>query len=311
MVFGFDATTGHEDWRVQLPGQDRNCVRGYGLRAVPDGLLALSPDELALLSPEDGKVEWSVPLGGSGQYVGYRPPAVDGERAFAVIDSRDQKRRRLVAVDMEAHSLLWEADVGPLDMFPEPDDPGYLGVAAASGGSVLCYETPRERSVLVCFDAASGSLRWRRRLAEPPWIERDMSRPLVSGGVVVTEGNSGQGHVRRVFRLADGAPLVRVLDPEISCSFDTLADLGGLLVALPSQGSSWDSLSLFSLPALAPSGAVSLQAVSGDQWSCTSYMRRVDAGLLVLVRCPSPEESAPEEYVTVVQLLQAPGDDAQ
>lgn len=105
--------------------------------------------------PEGPKLLWKV----EGIGKGYSSVSIAGGRIYTMGDRSDggDESQFVIALDGDTREEIWAAKVGP----PHSDGPRCTPTVAA--GLVYALGTDGD---LVCLDAASGGLRWKKNLAD-------------------------------------------------------------------------------------------------------------------------------------------------
>ncbi len=164
-VFGVDARTGTEQWRVVVDAPFS------GRLALSGGLVLVSAGEVIALDGATGEERWRSPAG-----TGADPIAAGV--GLAVVAAPDG----LVALDAASGDARWSA----LSLAPPQVAPA-LGeeVAVAVDGT----------GALVGLDAGDGSERWRLPdpgLVQPPVVAGSVVALATAEGVVVLDGETGE-----------------------------------------------------------------------------------------------------------------------
>ena len=101
--------------------------------------------------PQGPKLLWTM----NGLGVGYSSLSVVGDRAYTMGDLRTDggKRQFVIAIDLSKRKVLWRAEVGP------PHGDGSRCTPTYDQGRLYAIGTDGD---LVCVDAASGRVLWRK-----------------------------------------------------------------------------------------------------------------------------------------------------
>jgi len=163
--------------------------------------------------PQDGpKLLWES----TGFGTGYSSVAISGGKLYTMGDrtSKDPEHRGraqfVIAFDLTTHKELWAAYVGP-----PHDDGGSRCTPTVGEGFVYAIGTSGD---IVCVDAATGQLRWRKNLQSdfagknPDW--RYSESPLVDGQkLLCTPG--GRDSVIVALNKKTGEPVWKCSMPDI------------------------------------------------------------------------------------------------
>ena len=146
--------------------------------------------------------KWSVPVG-----KGDASPILVGERLYAF--GRQEADEVVLCLEATSGKTLWEAryPAGRVVTGPAARHPGPRSTPAFAGGKVCSLGVG---GVLSCFDAAKGTLLWRKQtsddyLGASTRSDSSMSPLVVDGACIVHVGEGTNGSVI-AFDLASGAP---------------------------------------------------------------------------------------------------------
>ena len=221
---------GRERWRWQPDRPDRYNVEGslrWGeplspttLRpAVTDrGVLFLRPVELAetvhsvcCLDRATGRLLWQRVAWSDERESVETAPVASGENAFVVVSTLRQlppertvvARRAVVCFRTATGEKVWRSPL-PIPQAPRPEDtPGTVAGPFVCAASLFVLE---DRGPLYCLDAATGEMRWARRLETPePPAGSKPARPG-SGWCVAAKD--------RVAAVGAGSTRIECLDPD-------------------------------------------------------------------------------------------------
>jgi len=254
------------------------------LASEPRHLVGLGGGCLVLIDTSTWQTQWMLDLGGRlSEWWQYRRPAVVDGRIHCIVDDREGKRQRLLAVEEATGRVLWEADVGVTDVCEDPFLPIRLSMCSVSDGALVClfqrsaYSAEGNaglKPLLLCLDAETRRLRWRRELEHWPFGD-----PVIAGDLVLMDlATSPDARTRVVFSLADGSVLGRWTG-DLTAGCDQPVVAGGYTVCGVSALVR-ERLVFLSLPWLEVAGTVELAALEDMPW--LFYLRAVGDRVVAL-----------------------------
>lgn len=218
----------------------KNPVHGAPLLGLEDSAQFLGPDRTGVLPVARFSTNWNT----QAPRELWRRTIGLGWSSFAVVDGRVWTQEqvgddeRVICLNVASGQTLWShSERTRFSEWQGGDGPRATptvqdGRVYAMGGT----------GILLCLDAATGRLVWRRSVLEENGLSNliwgTSSSPLIIDGLTVITGGRGSGAVLYAYRSSDGSPAWKSGDGDASYASPILATLAGRRVILSNNAAS-------------------------------------------------------------------------